>query len=61
MLLGAFSSLYLAVTVQSSEAQRKQFFDATERGVKQLLAVKVVYDRFLRKQGGIQGVADGPH
>jgi hypothetical protein len=29
--------------------------------VKQLLAVKVVYDRFLRKQGGIQGVADGPH
>jgi hypothetical protein len=29
--------------------------------VKQLLAVKVVYDRFLRKQGRIQGAAAGPH
>jgi hypothetical protein len=61
LLLGAFSSLYLAVTVQSSEEQRKQFFDATERGVKQLLAVKVVYDRFLRSKGRLQGVPAGPH
>lgn len=47
LFLGLFSTLYLAVHVQSNGEQRKQFFDATERGVRQLLAVKLIYDRVL--------------
>ncbi len=61
VLLGAFSSLYLAVTVQANEAQRKQFFDATERGVKQLLAVKLVYDRHRAPVPRGSAVVAGPH
>lgn len=47
LFLGLFSTLYLAVHVQSNREQREQFFDATERGVRQLLAVKLIYDRAL--------------
>jgi hypothetical protein len=61
VLLGAFSSLYLAVTVQANDAQRKQFFDATERGVKQLLAVKLVYDSHRAPVPHSSAVVAGPH
>ena len=59
LLLGAFSSLYLAVNVQTEEDQRKRFFNATERGVKQLLAVKVVYDRYPAEKDDIEDVPAG--
>jgi hypothetical protein len=47
LILGVFSTLYLAVHVQSSPEQREDFFGATERGVRQLLSVKLIYDRIL--------------
>jgi hypothetical protein len=47
MILAIFSVLYLAVTVQSNKEHREEFFQGAERAILQLLAVKLVYDRFL--------------
>jgi hypothetical protein len=47
MILAIFSVLYLAVTVQSTREQREEFFQGAERAMLQILAVKLVYDRFL--------------
>jgi hypothetical protein len=56
LLLGIFSALAFATTVQSSREQRQQFFEATERGIEQLLAVKLVYDRVLESRAhGAEG------
>jgi hypothetical protein len=50
LILGVFSTFYLAVHVQSSREQREQFFGATERGVQQLLSVKLIYDRYMESR-----------
>jgi hypothetical protein len=43
IVLGVFSALYLATQVLSNGDQRKDFFEATDRAIRQRLAVRIAY------------------
>lgn len=51
LLLAAFSVLYLAASIHTQDGLRKEFFAGADEGVRQRLAVRIVYDDRYRGTG----------